>query len=558
MSDPTLAVTARIPSTLNDTVQARAALAVEAGVAERTRAGDPTLWAPAGTPEVANRLGWLTIAERMLDELGEIEAFAGEAREQGISDVVLLGMGGSSLAPEVLRRAFQAEGQRPRLHVLDSTDAATILAVQAAVELDHTLFLVSSKSGGTIEPLSLFAYFHSIVADGSRFAAITDPGSGLERLAAEQGFRKVFAGDPDIGGRYSALSPFGIVPAALMGIDVRTLLTRAPAAWETAIDAAAPGAEQLPAAAVWLGCALSALARGGRDKLTFVISESLPGLGLWLEQLVAESTGKHGTGILPVADEPLGPPSAYGEDRVFAHLSDSSLPDPATEERLVALAGAGHPLITIPTHGPRDLGRVFLLAEIAVAVAGWGLEINPFDQPNVQQAKDATNRVLGEYEQRGPGAEIAAQAPPLADKQAVRALLAGPAPPAYVAIMAYCQPSETFDAAIAELRAAIGEATRATTTFGYGPRFLHSTGQFHKGGPRVGRFLQMLHDGPADVPIPGALYSFTTLKEAQAIGDLQTLRELGLPAERMRLPDGEGGDPLEALRALIAIIKEQK
>jgi glucose-6-phosphate isomerase len=546
------AVTANLPSALTGTLDAQIARAQQDDVASRLRQGDPSLWAPAGTPEVANRLGWLSIAERMLDELPSIEALAAQVRDEEIADVVLLGMGGSSLAPEVLRRAFARErdGAAPTLHVLDSTDAARILAVQGAVDLQRTLFVVSSKSGGTIEPLSLFAHFFSLVGDGSRFVAITDPGSGLERLAAERGFRHVFAGDPDIGGRYSALSPFGIVPAALTGIDVRGLLEGASGAWQTPLDGALPGAGVLQAG-VWLGVALSALARAGRDKLTFVISETLPGLGLWLEQLVAESTGKRGTGILPVADEPLGETAAYGPDRVFAHLLDDSAPDVETERALAALAADGHPVITIPTAGPRDLGRLFMLAEVAVAAAGWGLEINPFDQPNVQQAKDATNHVLAEYEQHGAG-DIAMQAPPAATPQALRDLLMGAAPPRYVALMAYTEPTAAFDAAAAELRAAIRGATTATTTFGYGPRFLHSTGQFHKGGPREGVFVQLLHDGPQDVEIPGAAYSFTTLKEAQAIGDLRTLRELGLPAERIRLEGEDGAGALGALTATIA------
>jgi glucose-6-phosphate isomerase len=551
--DP-LAITADVPAALADTVQQRAALAVQERLGERMHDEDPTLWAPEGTPEVADRLGWLTIAERMLGDLAAVEQFAGGVAGEGCSDVVLLGMGGSSLAPEVLRRSFPG-AQGPRLHVLDSTDATTVLAVQAAVDLQRTLFLVSSKSGGTIEPLSLLAHFHALVPDGSAFAAITDPGSGLQALAHEQGFRHVFAGDPDIGGRYSALSAFGIVPAALMGVDVRSLLSGAGAASDTAIEGFAPGATEVPGAALWLGCALSALAQAGRDKLTFVISPTLPGLGLWLEQLVAESTGKHGTGILPVADEPLGEPGEYGSDRVFAYLPDVGAADATQSARVAALAAAGHPVITVPTHGPLDLGRVFLLAEIAVAAAGWGLRINPFDQPNVQQAKDATRRVLAEYEHEGAGADIAALAPPDADEGALRSLLDAAQPPDYVALMAYLQPSDEFDAAAAELRSAIRVRTGATTTFGYGPRFLHSTGQFHKGGPHVGRFLQILHDGPQDVEIPGAPYSFTTLKEAQAIGDLQTLRELGLPAERVRL---QGEDPVGALRALTATIKEQK
>jgi glucose-6-phosphate isomerase len=551
---------ARIATPLAEKVQEMLGRAVDASVSERLAAADATLWAPEGTPEVANRLGWLTIAERMLGDLDVVEQFAASVRVgnstggEGYSDAVLLGMGGSSLAPEVLRRSFPtAPGLR--LHVLDSTDAATVLEVQSTVPLDRTLFLVSSKSGGTIEPLSLFAHFHELVPDGAAFAAITDPGSGLESLAREEGFRQVFSGDPDIGGRYSALSPFGIVPAALMGIDVRELLTGAAGAWATPLESAQPGAGAAPGAAVWLGCALSALAQAGRDKLTFVISPTLPGLGLWLEQLVAESTGKQGTGILPVADEPLGGPGDYGSDRVFAYLPDASAPDPAQAAGVDALAAAGHPVIAIPTHGPLDLGRVFLLAEIAVAVAGWGLGINPFDQPNVQQAKDATKRVLADYEQQQPDSGIAALAPAEADEAALRSLLDAARPPQYVALMAYLEPSEAFDEAAAELRCAIRARTGATTTFGYGPRFLHSTGQFHKGGPREGRFLQILHDGPQDAAIPGAPYSFTTLKEAQAIGDLQTLRELGLPAERVRL---QGDDPVGALRALTATIKEQQ
>ena len=554
MSDPTLTVEVRLPDALKPAVADKLARAAEEDVAGKLARGDATLWGPPSTPELADRLGWLTIAERMLGQADELTAFADGAAASGLRDVVLLGMGGSSLAPEVLRRCFGHRPDRPRLHVLDSTDAATVRAVEQTIDPQRTFFLVSSKSGGTIEPLSLFARFWSLVGQGSNFAAITDPGSGLEKLAQEHGFRRVFAGDPNIGGRYSALSAFGIVPAALIGADIDALLAGAEAAWQAGVSDAstqsAGGASEHPAG-VWLGAALSALAQAGRDKLTFVISESLPGLGLWLEQLVAESTGKHGTGILPVADEPLGDPDVYGEDRVFAYLPDIDAPNPALDARAQALADAGHPVITVPTRGPGDLGRVFLLAELAVAVAGWGLQINPFDQPNVQQAKDATNRVLAGY-------ETTHELPAVhdADDGALRALLAGASPPSYVAIMGYVQPSAGFDAAVSELRAAIRNATKATTTFGYGPRFLHSTGQFHKGGPKTGRFLQLLHDGPDDVEIPGRVGgadSFTTLKNAQAIGDLETLRALDLPAERVRL---QGANPADALRALTAKIKE--
>jgi glucose-6-phosphate isomerase len=563
VSERNLTVEARIPDALRSKVQEMLARATQERVAERLRDGDATLWAPAGTPEVANRLGWLTIAERMLAELGALELFVAETHDQGLEDIVLLGMGGSSLAPEVLRHAFAGIGSppplksppSPRLHVLDSTDAARIRTIEGALDreavgLRRNLFIVSSKSGGTIEPLSLFAHFYSLFENGNEFVAITDPGSGLEALAHEHGFLRTFAGDPDIGGRYSALSAFGIVPAALMGIGVRGLLEGAADAWRTALsdDSGAVSED----CGVWLGAALSALARAGRDKLTFVIAETLPGLGLWLEQLVAESTGKHGTGILPVADEPVGAPEVYGEDRVFAYLPDVNAPDAALDASVQALAEAGHPVITMPTGGPPDLGRLFLLWELAVASAGWGLQINPFDQPNVQQAKDATNRVLADYEAKHELPSL-----PDADDAALRSLLLDAEPPQYVAIMYYGEPTPAFDEAAAELRAVIRAATHATTTFGYGPRFLHSTGQFHKGGPKTGRFLQLIHDGPDDVAIPGATYTFTTLKNAQAIGDLQTLRELGLPAERVRLAgDGAGGDPVDALRALTQKIKD--
>jgi glucose-6-phosphate isomerase len=541
------AVEAHIPPPLQAAVSERMTAAVQERVEQRLRDADATLWAPPGTPEVANRLGWLTIAQRSLQLLGDLQAFARQAVDDGFTDAVLLGMGGSSLAPEVLRRTFAGQAQGLRLHVLDTTDPATIRATQAMLDPQRTLFIVSSKSGGTIEPLSLFAHFEPFAGSGSRFIAITDPGTGLEQLAAEHGFRRVFHGDPEIGGRYSALSAFGIVPAALMGVDIGALLEGAPAAWQTPLEA--PPAD-IPAggiaAAVWLGVTLSALASAGRDKLTFSIARSLPGLGLWLEQLFAESTGKQGTGILPVAEEPLLDPGAYGEDRVFAYLQDA--PEADVERRLLALADAGHPVIRIPTRGPLDLGRVFLLAEIAVAAAGWGLGINPFDQPNVQQAKDATNRVLAEYEADGSLSE-----PPDAGDAQLRPLLFGAEPPEYVALMAYLQPSAELDAAAAELREAIMRRTRATTTFGYGPRFLHSTGQFHKGGPPVGRFLQLLHETPPDVDIPGRPFSFGTLKEAQALGDLHTLRALGRPAERARL---QGADAAGALRELTAKLKE--
>ncbi|MHB1537376.1 MAG: glucose-6-phosphate isomerase [Solirubrobacteraceae bacterium] len=552
-------------------------------VARRVRDCDATLWGAEGTPEIGDRLGWITVAPRMLGDIDDLASFAEELARDRVSDVVLLGMGGSSLAPEVFRRTFQeqraglpAGGRRlpredhapPRLTVLDSTNAGAIRALEDAIDPQRTLFVVSSKSGGTIEPRCMLEHFWSVVPHGARFAAITDPGSGLEALARQRGFRRVFHGDPEIGGRYSALSAFGIVPAALIGVDVAALLRGAADAWDTPIAAhraaqasdttvaahdteasdttiATRGAERTPAW-LWLGTALGALAQHGRDKLSFHVSPTLDGLGLWLEQLLAESTGKQGTGILPIAQEPLLHPDAYGEDRVFVHIADTRVQDQQSAKRLRALAQAGHPTITIPTAGPADLGRIFMLAELTVAVAGWQLRVNPFDQPNVQEAKDATSAVLRQIEDGH-----APQTPADATAQQLIQLLGSAAPPCYVALMGYAQPSQDFDAAVAQLRETLMRRRRVATTFGYGPRFLHSTGQFHKGGPPVGRFLQLLHDSQPDLAIPQKAYSFTTLEHAQADGDLQTLRSHQLPAERVTL---SGADPAAALRALTAQI----
>jgi transaldolase / glucose-6-phosphate isomerase len=522
-------IEAWLPEELEPAVSARAQAAVEANVAQRIWKKDDTLWGEHGAPEVGNRLGWLTIAETLREALPDLQAFAKQAVDDGLTDCVLLGMGGSSLAPEVLRRSFGEQPGALRLQVLDSTDAAAIRAVEGSIDVDKTLFVVSSKSGGTIETLSQFKHFWSLKPDGSHFVAITDPGSSLVGLGEEHGFRRVFLNDPDIGGRYSALSYFGLVPAALMGADVEALLDGA----GQAEQACAPH-ETANNSGLWLGIALGELALRGRDKLTFVVDDPIRSFGLWAEQLVAESTGKDGRGILPVADEPIGEPDAYGDDRVFVHLCSGDDNDAGVAK----LRDAGQPVITLSVGGPQDLGRIFFFAEFATAVAGWVLGINPFNQPNVQEAKDATNRVLESGGEVNEG--------DLDD--VVRS-----GPPSYVAIMGYVQPTDAFDAAVSELRAVIRDATRQTTTFGYGPRFLHSTGQLHKGGPKTGRFLQLIHDGPGDVEIPGESYTFTRLKHAQADGDLATLHSHDLPAARVTL---DGSDAAAALRDLTAKIKE--
>jgi transaldolase/glucose-6-phosphate isomerase len=442
---------------------------------------------------------------------------------------VLLGMGGSSLGPEVIRRSY---GQIPgalRLHVLDSTDPGAVLGVERSVELETTLFIVSSKSGGTLETLSHMRYFYERTGgDGRRFVAVTDPGSPLVDLARERGFRHVFENDPDIGGRYSVLSYFGLVPAALAGVNVEAMLHRAQVAEQncTHFDSSSSNS------GLWLGIVMGALAAQGRDKATFVVSEPISSFGLWVEQLIAESTGKQGKGILPVAGEPLGDPGDYGDDRVFAYLRDPDNADPDTDAKLEALARAGHPTLTLAVHGPADLGRIFFFAEFAVAVSGWALGINPFDQPNVQEAKDNTARVLKE----------GADAPPSDLAPILQA-----SPPRYIAVLGYVTPSEEFDAAVDELRVKLRDRTKATTTFGYGPRYLHSTGQYHKGGPPNGLFLQLYRRSDEDVEIPEAGYSFEHLKNAQALGDAQTLRQHGLEVVRIDLE----GDPADAVRRII-------
>ena len=364
----------------------------------------------------------------MAEAVPEMEQLRKDVQADGYTDAVLLGMGGSSLAPEVFRRSF-SDADGLTLHVLDSTHPVQVETVLGLIDLEKTLFIVSSKSGGTIETMSHFQFFHEKQPDGAHFVAVTDPGTSLAKLGADNGFRRVFENDSEIGGRYSALSFFGLVPAALMGIDVGAVVDTALAAAETCkLDDGNAG--------LWLGAALGELALHGRDKLTFVVDEPLESFGLWVEQLIAESTGKQGRGILPVADEPLVDPSAYGDDRVFLHLAVS---DEDKAAKVAALRAAGHPTFTVRADGPTDLGRVFFVSEFATAVAGWALGINPFDQPNVQEAKDNTKRVLDEGS-------------PDLDPGDLEALLGSVAPPRYVAIMAYLPYSEEVEAGAARLR----------------------------------------------------------------------------------------------------------
>jgi len=518
-----------IPDQLEPPVIERVQTAERESVANRIWSHDESLWGGPGVPEIGNRLGWLTISEKMLEHAADLREFAEAARADGLEHAVLLGMGGSSLGPEVIRRSYGDVPDSMRLHVLDSTDPGAVRDAEQAVDLDKTLFIVSSKSGGTIETLSHMRYFYERTGgDGSRFCAVTDPGSPLAELARARGFRRVFENDPDIGGRYSVLSYFGLVPAECAGVNVEAMLHRAQVAEQNCSQLDAESNSGL-----WLGCVMGELAQQGRDKLTYAVSEPIASFGLWVEQLVAESTGKHGKGILPVADEPLAGPEAYGDDRVFAYLRNEDEPDEEMDAQIEALGRAGHPTATLSvTGGAADLGRIFFFAEFATAVAGWALGINPFDQPNVQEAKDNTARILEE-------------GLPDVDRGSLDELLSGAAPPNYIAITAFAPPSEELDAAVTELRVALRERTKCTTTFGYGPRYLHSTGQYHKGGPANGLFIQLYQPAGEDIEIPEAGYSFEHLKNAQALGDMQTLRAHGLGVARIEI------DGPEAVRRLI-------
>jgi transaldolase / glucose-6-phosphate isomerase len=499
-------------------------------VVRRVWTRDESLWGGPGVAEIGNRLGWLTISDKMLEHASELTRFAEEARADGLEHAVLLGMGGSSLGPEVIRRSYGDVPDGMRLHVLDSTDPGAVRATEQAVDLDKTLFIVSSKSGGTVETLSHMRYFYDRTGqDGSRFCAVTDPGSSLVDLARERNFRRVFENDPDIGGRYSVLSYFGLVPAALMGVNVEGMLRQA----QVAEQNCAQYGEFRGNSGAWLGCVMGELAQQGRDKLTFAVSEPISSFGLWVEQLLAESTGKEGRGILPVAGEPLGDPDVYGDDRVFVYLRNEDEPDEEMDAQIEALGRAGQPTTTLSfSGGASDLGRIFFFAEFATAVAGWALGINPFDQPNVQEAKDNTGRILE-------------QGLPEEDPGSLEDLLAKASPPKYIAILGYVTPSEEYDDAVRDLRVALRERTKCTTTFGYGPRYLHSTGQYHKGGPANGLFIQLYQPGTEDVEIPEAGYSFEHLKNAQALGDMQTLRSHGLEVVRVEV------DGPEAVRRLI-------
>ena len=544
---------------------------------------------------IKNALGWLTVPDQMIGVEEDLVQFADRIRNvREFKHVMVCGMGGSSLCPEVLRQTFGERDGYPRLLVLDSTDPDVFSSIADQIDITHCLFIISSKSGTTTEPLMFYKYWYDQVSQrkenpGECFVAITDPGTKMEADATRDCFKRIFLNPPDIGGRYSALSYFGLVPAALMGMDVKKLLDRA----ERIVHACSQVVPAGDNPGTKLGAIMAECAKAGRDKLTLITDPKISSFGLWVEQLIAESTGKEGKGIIPVAGEQLGPPSVYGNDRFFVSISIGKL-DSATEARLKALEADGHPVVYRTLTDIYDLGGEFFLWEIATAFAGWRLGINPFDQPNVQESKDATRELLEAFSRDGklPEQSVVASDGMLtvyADDRtraqlstdnvpdAIKAHLARIRPGDYIALLNYIEerpmnedyfeatiptltpsmsnyvePPPAHEAVIQAIRNHLRDATRCATTTGYGPRFLHSTGQLHKGGPDTGVFLQITAPDICDVPIPGEPYSFSVLKQAQALGDFRLLSTRGRRAIRIDL----GADALAGLERLQQLIGE--
>ncbi len=503
-------------------------------VVRRIAEKDAGLWKSNGSTqtEIRERLGWLQVADRMEERVPELEALRKELVGEGFTDLVLMGMGGSSLAPEVFRQTFGAPRAALDVHVLDTTDPAAISALEKAIDLRKTVFIVASKSGTTLETLSHYRHFWQQTGQkGGQFIAITDPGTALADEASRRGFRRTFLNPPDIGGRYSALSYFGLVPAALGGVDVSGVLDRA----ATMVQACSPSVPAGENPGAWLGAVFAEAAKVGRDKITIVAAPAIQSFGVWAEQLIAESTGKEGKGLVPVADEALGTPQVYGNDRLFVRLA---LPGDDEPSALAALGQAGHPVVTLKLSDPLAIGAEFFRWEYAIAVAGAILGLNVFDQPNVQEAKDLTRKVLSEGNPPtvGEGIRWAGQSGATLEA-AIQSLLGQVRAGDYVALLAFIAPSPEHDRALNSIRLAIRDSHRVATTVGYGPRYLHSTGQLHKGGPNTGVFLQLVGDDPHDVPIPGEKFSFGVLKQAQALGDFQALRNHGRRVLRLQMAD---------------------
>jgi len=589
MTDSNTANSLALDLSLNDAklesaLAAARAIAVQKEWADRAIGRrDPSVWSDDEVVKraVATRLGWLEAPFHFADETGELKAFAAALREQGFTTAVLGGMGGSSLAPALLAHVFgTAEAVIP-VRVLDSTDPVAVAATLDDLDPMATLFIVSTKSGTTVESLSFQAYQWARTDDaltaagvghptqpGDFMVAITDPDKSLRSIPHHDRLREVFLNPPDVGGRYSALTYVGLVPAALLGVNLDLLLEKARAmvmACGVSDPAKNPG--------LALGLTMGVFALAGRDKLTFVIDRELAAFGPWVEQLIAESTGKaplgsvggQGVGVVPVDGEPLGAPSVYGNDRVFVRitLDGSAGPDPSIGEdvdaRLAALAAAGHPVIRINVGSKIDIGAEFVRWEVATALAGAVLGIDPFDQPNVEEAKTNTRAVIAAFESddgassQDPALAVANE---IATTAALKTHLSKLVANGYASIQAYVHQTPARDAALLAIRTLLRDSTHRATTVGYGPRFLHSTGQLHKGGAPIGWFLQLVSEHPDDLEIPGKAYTFGQLIDAQAIGDARTIEDHKLPIARINLgPDPDAG--LAALeRALAAALKE--
>ena len=508
-------------------------------IIERIWKSDHTVWKPDPT-EIVNRLGWLDIATRMKESIPRIAAVADAVWADGYTHALVLGMGGSSLCPEVLGRTFGAKQGALNLAVLDSTDPGAVIAYAEELDIPRTLFIVSTKSGGTVETLSFFRYFYNRVIEavgekhaGDHFLAITDPDSKLTGIGEQYGFRSTFINDPNIGGRYSALSHFGLVPASLIGLDIPVLLERATSAMNNARENTGTTNN-----AALLGVIMATLAKAGRDKLTLIISRSIISFGDWAEQLLAESTGKNGNGILPVVGEIPSAPEAYGSDRLFIHLRMAG--DTARDETMKALIEAGHPVVTLHLDDAYDLGGQFFMWEMATAVAGSILGINPFDQPDVEAAKILAREMVAAYRRKGSlpelncslqdsDLEIYGTVDATRPREALSVFLKHAGPGSYVAVHTYLRSTSETDTALLALRNRMRDTTKAAVTIGYGPRFLHSTGQLHKGDAGNGLFIQLTAEDPRDADIPDnagsqeSAITFGVLKAAQALGDRQAL-----------------------------------
>ncbi len=538
-------------------------------VVKRIWRKDASLWKSdlKAQENIRNSLGWLTVASEMFSFTNELSEYSELTRQRGFRHVMVCGMGGSSLCPEVLRRSFGPQPRFPELIILDSTDADVLADLATHLELEKCLFVIASKSGSTIEPTVFqnfwYEYLKERVAEpGDNFIAITDPGSPLVERASNLGFQRVFINQADIGGRFSALSYFGMLPAALAGIDIHTFLDRA----KTVSQLCSPAIPAESNPGLQLGIVIGECARAGRDKLTLIIEERLASLGLWVEQLVAESTGKEGKGILPVAGEPLANPVAYDTDRVFVSISLGE-PGPVLADQLNALQAAGHPVVQRSLHDLLDLGGEFFVWEFATACAGWRLGINPFDQPDVQLSKEATKNVLAVFEKENRLPQLnqlaedgllklftAEKSQLETDNESVETILREHISTLkrgdYFAVLCYMEETSETDPLLRELQRIIRDRTHCPATTGYGPRYLHSTGQLHKGGPNTGVFLQIIANDETDFAVPGEAYSFTVLKRAQAFGDLQALAAKG----RRVLGVDIGSHGVKALARMLTVL----